>query len=79
MTHEGELKMLLIERQVRQQFILDASVKMPRKGNKLFLSSPFYPSGVVVYWTDRKSPEGKRLFNCGAYRPDGSEPPLFTV
>jgi hypothetical protein len=73
--------MLLIERQVRHMYshMLGADVNMPRKGQKLFLSSPHVPSGVVIYWTDRKSTEGKRLFNCGTYRPDGEQPPLFST
>lgn len=71
--------MLMIERQVRSTyaFMLNAETKMPRKGQKLYLSSPYVPRGMVIYWTDRKSPEGKRPFNVGAVTPDGKEPELF--
>ena len=71
--------MLMIERQVRSTyaFLLNNEVKMPRKGQKVYLSSPFVPSGMVICWTDRKSPEGKRLFNVGPVTVDGKDPELF--
>ena len=71
--------MLMIERQLRNTyaFMLNADTKMPRKGQKLYPSSPFVPSGMVIIWTDRKSPDGRRLFNVGAVTPDGKDPELF--
>lgn len=73
--------MLMPERQVRHSFSasLDPGVKMPRKGQTLYISSPYAPSGMGIWWTDRKSPEGKRLFNVGNVRPNGEQPPLFQM
>lgn len=72
--------MLMVERSVRHTYshMLPTDTKMPKKGQTLYLSGPYAPSGVGVWWTDRKSPEGKRLFNCGRVRLDGSQPPLFS-
>ncbi len=72
--------MLMVERTVRHTYshILSAETKMPRKGQVVYLSSPYIPVGVGIWWTDRKSDEGKRLFNCGRVRVDGGEPPLFS-
>lgn len=73
--------MLMTERTLRHSFgaSLEAGVKMPRKGHTLYISSPYAPSGMGIWWTDRKSPEGKRLFNVGNVRPNGEQPPLFQM
>lgn len=72
--------MLMVERTFRAGYshLLSPDFKMPRKGQVVYLSSPYVPQGIGVWWTDRKSPEGKRLFNVGQVRPNGEEPPLFT-
>lgn len=73
--------MLMVERTVRYMYALDASIKMPKKGEKLLVVPPS-ASGKephAIFWTALKSDEGKRLFNAGIFREDGSEPPLFQV
>ena len=72
--------MLMTERTIRHAYshILSKETKMPRKGQVVYLSSPYIAAGIGIWWTDRKSNEGKRLFNCGRVRIDGSEPPLFS-
>lgn len=71
--------MLMVERTVRHVYshLLNAETKMPRKGQVVYLSSPYIPKGIGIWWTERKSPEGKRLFNVGEARADGVQPPLF--
>jgi hypothetical protein len=71
--------MLMIERTIRHAYahVLGPDTKMPRKGQAVYLSSPYFPHGVGIWWTDRKSPEGRRLFNVGRVRADGEQPPLF--
>jgi hypothetical protein len=73
--------MLYLERQVKFVFgTMLNEVKMPKKGQKVYVSCPITcPEGIVIEWTDRKSPEGKRLFNVGNIRLDGSSPPLFQM
>lgn len=73
--------MLMDECTVRYIYNLDAGTKMPKKGEKLLV---VWPTGSgrephAIFWTDRKSDEGKRLFNAGIFREDGVEPPLFQV
>ena len=70
--------MLMVERTVR--FIYGDALrdtKMPRKNEMTVIAYPNPRPPVGIWWTDRKSDEGKRLFNVGAIRPDGSTPPLF--
>lgn len=59
--------MLFIERQVRSVYAdcLCAEMKMPRKGQKLYISSPYHPKGLCVEWYPAVSPDGKRLFKVG--------------
>lgn len=73
--------MLLTATQVRVVYAhcLVPDTKLPGKGKVLYLSSPYAPAGVGIWWTDRKSTYGKRLFNCGDVRPNGEQPPLFTA
>lgn len=72
--------MLMVERTIRHAYshMLDVSVKMPRKNQVIYLSSPYVSEGIGIWWTDRKSPEGKRLFNVGRVRLNGEQPPLFS-
>lgn len=71
--------MLMVERTVRYMYpIALKDMKMPRKGQTVFIADP-YQVGIGIWWTDRKSPEGKRLYNVGPQRPDGSHPPLFSM
>jgi hypothetical protein len=52
--------------------------KFPRKGQKAVLMQPIiWPEGIVIIWTEHKSPDGKRLFNCGLYRADDTAPDYF--
>lgn len=72
--------MLMVERTIRHAYshMLGTNVKMPRKNQVIYLSSPYVPEGIGIWWTDRKSPEGKRLFNVGRVRLNGEQPPLFS-
>ena len=49
--------------------------KMPTKGKKTIVCDAF--GTIVVLWYDATTPDGKRLYNVGYYRPDGTPPPLF--
>jgi len=49
--------------------------KMPTKNKKVIICDAF--GTVVVHWYDGTTPEGKRLYNVGYLRDDGSQPPLF--
>ena len=72
--------MLMVERTIRHMYAEALrETKMPRKGQAVYISSPYLPSGIGIWWTDRKSPEGKRLFNVGNVRTDGSLPDLFRM
>lgn len=73
--------MLMVESTVRHMYSLGAEIKMPRKGEKLLVVPPIASGREphAVYWTNRKSDDGKRLFNAGIFREDGSEPPLFQI
>lgn len=72
--------MLMVERTVRHVYghLMDSGMKMPKKGQSLYLSAPYCPTGIGIHWTERKSDEGKRLYNCGRVRLDGTLPPLFS-
>lgn len=71
--------MLMVERTVRYMYALDVGTKMPKKGEKLLVVPPsaLGKEPHAIFWTDRKSDDGKRLFNAGVFREDGTEPPLF--
>ena len=70
----------MVERTIRHAYshMLGADFKMPRKDQVIYLSSPYVSEGIGIWWTDRKSPEGKRLFNVGRVRLNGEQPPLFS-
>ena len=72
--------MLMVERTIRSMYPKELSgLRMPTKGKALFISSPYLPSGVGIWWTDKKSSEGKRLFNVGCVRVNGEEPEFFRL
>ena len=73
--------MLMAESTVRHMYSLGAGVSMPRKGEKLVVVPP-NASGQephAIFWTDRRSDDGQRLFNAGIFRADASEPPLLQI
>lgn len=72
--------MLMVERTIRHMYSSSlGETKMPRKNQVVYISSPYLPSGVGIWWTDRKSPDGKRLFNVGYVRLDGAQPEFFRM
>lgn len=73
--------MLLTKKQVLHTYgaQIPEGEKLPGKGKALILCSAYSPESNVIYWTDRKSPTGDRLYNCGIFQTDGTQPPLFSV
>ena len=64
---------------------------MVERTNRIMYSAPLADTKMVlivfpnpqksigIWWTKMKSPEGKRLFNVGEYKDDGTQPENFRM
>ena len=72
--------MLMVERTNRIMYSAPlADTKMPTMNKMVLIVFPNPQKSIGIWWTKMKSPEGKRLFNVGEYKDDGTQPENFRM